>query len=378
MSVLPLVIDLLHAVMVLSLSARLDVAILFFLFSSALVLGRRLAPVSRLYLTLAICALTFVLLLLRQTPFLMQWGSTWPGFAGASLRRISQASIRTLGLSYCYLRVVYALVSRTDWTAPGFFRYYFCAPTFFSGPVLAPETALRSQTRFDKAALAFALTRWMNGVIRIAAALILMRMVPLALPGAALQAAAWPTPLLWIGVFASGVWLYLNFSGYSEIYIGFAHLLGVQAPENFDNPFGASTITGFWQRWHISLGNWLRAMVYTPLSRGLLATSTSRLIASLLLPAVTMLVCGAWHAVTASFLLWGLFHGVGLALHASWTQFAHPLLSKTLRGHFVYRSASWTLTHAYVALAWIFFLPVAGIGYADRLRLFEKLVGFAQ
>jgi alginate O-acetyltransferase complex protein AlgI len=118
--------------------------------------------------------------------------------------------------------------------------------------------------------------------------------------------------------------LYFDFSGYTDMAIGAAALLGFRIPPNFNAPYTALHITDFWQRWHMTMSRWFRDYLFLPLSRALLRRSASldgadRVRALCLV--LTMLAIGLWHGGTWSFLAWGLFHGVLLAGHA-WARIA--------------------------------------------------------
>jgi alginate O-acetyltransferase complex protein AlgI len=221
-------------------------------------------------------------------------------------------------------------------------------------------------------------SRLAEGILRIAASYLLLQLIPLSsADSVAMALKTWPAWMLWLGVFFSGVWLYLNFAGFSAVFIGLSMWLGVQPPENFDHPYAATDLTAFWQRWHISLGLWLRAHVYDPLSRRALSgSSTTRFAASLLLPIVTMTACGAWHMLTPTFLLWGALHGAGLAAHAAWRRFADARVPRALQSHWGYHGTSWVLTHAFVGMSWALFLPPVQLPLGTRLAIFAALFGW--
>jgi alginate O-acetyltransferase complex protein AlgI len=123
----------------------------------------------------------------------------------------------------------------------------------------------------------------------------------------------WPEihsgPDILMAVYAYAVQIYCDFSAYSDIAIGTALLLGFRFPANFNAPYAATTLQDFWRRWHISLSSWLRDYLYIPLggSRG----GEGRTYANLFL---TFLLGGLWHGAAWTFLLWGAFHGLYLAL----------------------------------------------------------------
>jgi D-alanyl-lipoteichoic acid acyltransferase DltB (MBOAT superfamily) len=149
-----------------------------------------------------------------------------------------------------------------------------------------------------------------------------------------------------VAVYAYAFQLYYDFSGYSDIAIGAGLLLGVQLPANFNRPYIAENIADFWRRWHISLSNWLRDYLYfsMPGKRTRCMPYISLI--------VTFTIGGLWHGAHWTFLVWGLLHGVGLAV---------VRLGQVLRGH-KKPAANWPLrvlravvTFHFVAFAWIFF-----------------------
>ncbi len=111
------------------------------------------------------------------------------------------------------------------------------------------------------------------------------------------------------GVYAYALQIYADFSGYTDIAIGSALLLGFALPANFDAPYRSRSLPEFWRRWHISLSTWLRDYVFFPMSGGRRA-GAMRLYAAVV---VTMLLGGLWHGPNWTFVLWGLLHGLGLA-----------------------------------------------------------------
>ena len=113
-----------------------------------------------------------------------------------------------------------------------------------------------------------------------------------------------------LGIYGYSLQIYCDFSGYSDMAIGIALLLGFRFNINFDSPYQSATITEFWRRWHISLSSWLRDYLYIPLGgnrKGKYRTYINLII--------TMLLGGLWHGAALRFILWGVIHGVALAVH---------------------------------------------------------------
>ena len=168
--------------------------------------------------------------------------------------------------------------------------------------------------------------------------------------GANLVNRVFDTPNLYSGtetlvaVYAYALQIYYDFSGYTDIAIGSALLLGIKLPPNFNAPYAAENIADFWRRWHISLSNWLRDYLYfsLPGKRSKVMPYVSLII--------TMLLGGLWHGASWNFVIWGGLHGVGLAVVRGWqARFG------TAKAVGFWRYFNIFLTFHFVAFAWIFF-----------------------
>ena len=113
----------------------------------------------------------------------------------------------------------------------------------------------------------------------------------------------------WTGVVCYTLQIYFDFSGYSDMAIGLGRMFGFRFPENFNYPYIAASIQGFWRRWHMSLSAWFRDYVYIPLGGN--RTSTGRMYFNLVL---VFCLCGLWHGASWTFVVWGLYHGTFLVL----------------------------------------------------------------
>jgi alginate O-acetyltransferase complex protein AlgI len=117
------------------------------------------------------------------------------------------------------------------------------------------------------------------------------------------------TPLAWLGVTAYAFQIYFDFSGYSDMAIGIARMMGFIFPENFNNPYISRSITEFWRRWHMSLSRWMRDYLY--ISLGGNRVSVGRMYFNLIF---VFLISGFWHGAEWNFVFWGAFHGFFLIL----------------------------------------------------------------
>lgn len=148
-----------------------------------------------------------------------------------------------------------------------------------------------------------------------------------------------------MGVLGYTMQIYCDFSGYSDMAIGLALIMGFRLGINFDSPYQSRNLTEFWRRWHISLSSWLRDYVYIPLGgnrKGTLRTYVNNFL--------TMLIGGLWHGAAWKFVFWGAMHGVGLAVHKA----CKPVLSKIPDNWFT-NFVFWAITFIYVSLLWVFF-----------------------
>jgi alginate O-acetyltransferase complex protein AlgI len=174
------------------------------------------------------------------------------------------------------------------------------------------------------------------------------------------------TLALWLAALGYAVQIYCDFSGYTDMALGLAHTLGFKLPNNFNAPYLATSPADFWRRWHISLSKWLRDYLYIPLGGNRLGPT--RTMVNLF---ITMLLGGLWHGASWTFVVWGAYHGLLLAIQRVIpTGWDRPLL----------RPVGAVLTFLAVCVGWVFFraqtladagtilrgmvTPTAGLGLA--------------
>jgi alginate O-acetyltransferase complex protein AlgI len=169
----------------------------------------------------------------------------------------------------------------------------------------------------------------------------------------------------WLFLLALSLRILLDFSGYSDMAIGFARMMGIVVPENFNWPYLARSPMEFWQRWHMSLSSWIRDYIYIPLGGNRLGLPR-RVFNAI----VAMALCGLWHGPDWNFVVWGLYHGVGLTAGAmlqgrltAWTD-----ASVALRA--AIDAASWAATTLFVCLGWLLFFYPVGKAAAMAWQLF--------
>lgn len=148
-----------------------------------------------------------------------------------------------------------------------------------------------------------------------------------------------------MGVIGYTMQIYCDFSGYSDMAIGIASILGFRLSANFNLPYRSKSLTEFWRRWHISLSTWLRDYLYIPLGGNRKGTFRTYLNNFL-----TMLIGGLWHGAAWKFVFWGAMHGVGLAVN----KMCRPITAR-FDGKLWFDVVSWSVTMIFVSLLWVFF-----------------------
>ncbi|MDI9339312.1 MAG: MBOAT family O-acyltransferase [Sediminibacterium sp.] len=175
----------------------------------------------------------------------------------------------------------------------------------------------------------------------------------------ALSGSELDTLTAWSGALFYTFQIYFDFSGYSDMAIGLALLFGFRLTENFSNPYTSSSITEFWRRWHITLGNWMRNYLYIPLG-GNRVNSKYKLFFNLWF---VFLCSGFWHGANWTFILWGAFHGIFLILDRLFLLNFYKHLPKFI---------SIILTFIIVVIGWVLFRSDNSIKAFEFIRtMFE-------
>jgi alginate O-acetyltransferase complex protein AlgI len=157
----------------------------------------------------------------------------------------------------------------------------------------------------------------------------------------------------WVACAAYTLQIYFDFSGYSDMAIGIARMLGLRLPFNFDAPYRAVSVRDFWRRWHMTLSRFLRDYLYIPLGGN--RRGAMRVMVNLM---VTMLLAGLWHGAAWTFVVWGGLHGLGLMVNHVWQR----------TGVRLPRSLAWLLTLLFVMAGWVLFR-------ADSFVLAGRMLG---
>lgn len=289
--------------------------------------------------------------------------------------------VSIIGLSYMLFRIVHLIIEAPNlghlpFGPIKYGSYILAFWTLLSGPIQRYEAfcqGLESICRPTTDETLEAAHRGINGLIKA------FLIAPIFLKSSDLQAlgengAGW---LDFAIVFYSyPIYLYLNFSGYTDLMIAISRLCGMTTmPENFNRPYLARNLQDFWSRWHMSFGAWIRYYVFTPLSKELLrltppATHKVMLAFSVI---VTFIIVGIWHGTSTNFVIFGLLHGIAIIVVALYGKILKSALGKkrkkSFESHLAINAASVVLCFHFVA-ATILLFPNSISDLLDMLNIF--------
>src|SRR5258706_3198032 len=288
----------------------------------------RLSRSSTWILSLSTIFLLTILVILKSPMLSLQTSIFFHMLAHRLINNASALDLRWLRFSYMAFRLIRVLRDRQlgrlpELMLPEFATYVVFFPSLSAGPIDRAER-FAGDLRKD-----FALTQNETCLAgqRIAIGLFKKFVIADALAYIALNDAlatqVHATGWMWIHLYAYAFQIYFDFSGYTDIAIGIARLVGIKLPENFAAPYTKPNLTQFWNSWHITLTQWIRAYFFNPFNRWIRGYKNIPAWAMILIGQLaTILLIGLWHCITFNFVLWGAWHGLGLFLQNRWSDFA--------------------------------------------------------
>lgn len=330
------------------------------------ILNNRALPKPGNRLALAILGVSAVVAVLAFFKYRMVQGLLIKD--GAVLGSSAAGFVFLIGISYSSFKAIHFIIEsyKVNIKNPGFLdflNYLLFFPSFVSGPINRyndfyenSDQAKGSRMRGDFSA---GLERIIHGLFKkfvITVILFPYTLVHMKTPLGELQ---WWQVLL--GLYAYALYFYFDFSGYTDLAIGSARLLGFKLPENFNRPFLKKNIQQLWANWHMSLTGWLTDYVYWPLVRRMRNSELRKhpLVISNIAIIITFFLCGAWHGEGINFILWGLYHGIGIAVVNGYQKFKrqtrHALILKYFASPWSY-SVGVILSFNFFALGLLFLL----------------------
>jgi alginate O-acetyltransferase complex protein AlgI len=331
-------------------------------------------------LTGAIIFLIALLGVLKFPPLTTWISAQLRSFSGQSAALASPLDLRWLGFSYIAFRLIHTIRDRQSGKLPAvnlqeYVNYVIFFPTVTAGPIdrlerfvadlRMPSVMAANQFLDGGQRLSFGLFK--KFVLADTLALIALN----AVNATQVISGGWT----WVLLYAFSFQIFLDFSGYTDIAIGLGRWLGINLPENFNHPYLKPNLTQFWNNWHMTLTQWFRAYYFNPLTRAMRAAKKP-------LPAwftlfftqvTTMVLIGMWHGITWSFIIWGLWQGIGLFVQNRYSEWARPRTDsissrpgwgKALAGLNIF------LTFNYLTLGWVWFTvpdPFLAAGVLARL-----------
>ena len=313
-----------------------------------------------------------------KVPALTEWISrVVRGWNGQSTALASPLDLRWLGFSYIAFRLLHTIRDRQSGRLPvvslsEYVVYVIFFPALAAGPIDRIERFvgdLRRPLALTANDLGEAGKRLVIGLFKKFAVADALALIALNATNALqVRGAGWG----WVLLYAYAFQIYFDFSGYTDIAIGLGRLLGVKLPENFKAPYLKPNLTQFWNNWHMTLTQWIRAYFFNPVTRALRSGKKKLPIVAIIFitQVATMLLIGLWHGITWNFALWGLWHGLGLFAHNRWSELTRARFAAlSLRWQKVLNVGGVLLTFNFVALGWVFFALPAPLISVHFLQL---------
>jgi len=257
-----------------------------------------------------------------------------------------------LGISYFTFKMIsYLVEKRRDNLAThrmvDFLNYIFFFPILISGPIerfqpFYEQSLQTKQLQTDD--LYVGLPRILLGLFKK-----VVLADSLAIVAALLQQPEHSASVYWVATLAYTFQIYFDFSGYSDMAIGISRMLGYRIRENFASPYLAADLSDFWKRWHMSLTSWFRDYLFIPLGGS--RVPFYRIIINTW---IVMAVTGLWHGAAWHFVLWGMYHALGLTILRLYRRWVLPKLP-TVQSVWGVRMLNIILTFAFVSIGWIWF-----------------------
>jgi alginate O-acetyltransferase complex protein AlgI len=320
----------------------------------------------RIVLTIGICGDLLLLGYFKYAGFLLETFSDLTGVA------VQKPNIDLpIGISFFTFTQIAFLVDAYRGEAREYEPFHYTLfvsffPHLVAGPIyhhkeIMPQFQLQENFRFHISSLGLGLTWFALGLAK--KVLFADVLAQYATPIFNAAAAGKPVGLLdgWIAASGFALQLYYDFSGYSDMAIGLALMIGMRFPLNFNSPYKAQSLIDFWRRWHMTLSRFLRDYLYIPLGGN--RKGPRRRYFNLL---VTMLLGGLWHGAAWTFVIWGAVHGCGLVVNHAWNKIADAYRLR------LPNPIAWALTLFFVTLAWV---PFRADNLSAAFTIWKSLFG---
>ena len=363
-----------------TLPPRFGIVLIFIVsVAIAILLITRLSRAYTWILSIVIILLVAILLILKSPELSLQTSILIRELTRRSAETASTSDLRWLGFSYIAFRLIHVLRDKQqerlpELTLSEFATYVVFFPSLSAGPIDRAERFaqdLRKDFAFTQDETLLAGQRIAIGLFKKFVVADTLALIAL---NDTLATQVRTTGWMWIILYAYTFQIYFDFSGYTDIALGIARLVGIKLPENFASPYTKPNLTQFWNNWHMTLTQWFRAYFFNPFNRWIRAYKNIPVWMMILIGQLaTMLLIGLWHGVTINFILWGAWHGLGLFIQNRWSDFVRvrfPNLQQNTRLQSALYFGGVLLTFHFVALGWVFFaLSDPSLSWQVLLRL---------
>lgn len=306
------------------------------------------------------------------------------GFESFQFGNSPELILQRLGISYILFRNIQSIVDTlkgrlTPTNAVDYVNFILFFPNFLAGPI---DTFNNFQRHFNRKEGRIKRALLWPGIGRITLGyvkkyLIIPLISTYALSYTSLTESMDAQSAILLSALAYSAYIYLDFSGYSDIAIGTGYIMGIRTPENFDSPYLSTNISDFWKRWHMTFSLFLRNLIFKPTVTVInkLGLKRFRTTVTILGYLITFFICGIWHGDTVNFVYWGLWHAFGLAVFKVWSNSKvygtlHADGSSAMKKNLVLFSGI-LITFCFVTFGWLFF-HYSG---EDLTKVFNLLFG---
>jgi len=283
-----------------------------------------------------------------------------------SVELATHLDISWLGFSYIAFRLIHTLREHEKGALPDvdlveYFNYVTFFPTMVAGPIDRFDHFQKSFQNPDNhhnMRIIYSGQRISIGLFKKFVVADLLSLIALNEVNASqIHSSIW----MWISVYAYAFLIFFDFSGYTDIAIGMACLLGIEIPENFSHPYAKKNLTLFWNSWHMTLTQFFRTYYFNPLARYLRTGKRKWSVWLIILTTQisTMVLIGFWHGIIINFVLWGLWHGIGLFIQNRWSNSLGASIEKKFTSklsNLLINGVNIFLTFNFVSVGWVFFV----------------------
>jgi D-alanyl-lipoteichoic acid acyltransferase DltB (MBOAT superfamily) len=277
------------------------------------------------------------------------------------------ALLQRIGISYVLFRLIHFLIDSFnkkihEYNLLNFLNYIIFFPSFIAGPI---DEYNNSSYWIKQRRNSYKVLLFKAGIFKLLLGIVKkFFLVPLII-NYSLDFSLFEESLIWqenllASLFFYSLYILFDFSGYSDIAIGTAYLIGIKTPENFDSPYFSTNLSLFWKKWHMTFSNFLFKYLFKPLVTNLSIHlhKYPRLVVSSLGYLITFTICGIWHGNTLNFIYWGLWHGFGLILFKLWDIYLYQKKVNKINNIIflkIYKVGAICVTFIFVTLGWFFF-----------------------